>query len=103
MSKQKVKMVTAILILLYSAKRGISIDMLKRPQNTHSQKLRIGVSQKYHPEWYFLFCPIRTIYKNVEARNNVIHYNIDLLVWAQCSSLLAQPGGGGYTIVRCCL
>ncbi len=61
MSKQKVKMVTAILILLYSAKRGLLIDMLKKPQNTHSQELRIGVSQKYHPKWYFLMRPVRMI------------------------------------------
>ena len=43
MSKQKVEMVAAILILLYSSRRGILIDRLEKPQNLHSQKLWLVV------------------------------------------------------------
>ncbi len=40
MSIRKCKMATAILIPLYSAKRGTFIDVLILPQKLHSQKLR---------------------------------------------------------------
>ena len=46
MSIRKVKMATAILILLKAAKRGHLNDMLKKPLNLHSQKLRTAVGQK---------------------------------------------------------
>ena len=45
MSIRKCKMATAILILLYSAKRGTFIDVLILPQKLHSQKLRTCNSQ----------------------------------------------------------
>jgi hypothetical protein len=67
-------MVTAILILLYSARRGILIDSLKKPLNTHSQKLCIGIGQKYHPEWYFLMRPTRMIIKTDSPGNVAIHH-----------------------------
>ncbi len=61
MSIRKVKMATAILILSNADKRGHSSDMLKKPQNLHSQKLRTVVGQKYHPGWYFWPRPVQSI------------------------------------------
>ena len=68
-SIRKVKMATAILILLYSAKRGNLIDVLKMPQKLHSQMLRTVIGQKQHLEWYLLTHPARTI----EEIGNLTH------------------------------
>ncbi len=72
MSVRKVKMATAILILLNADKRGHSNDMLKKPQNLHSQKLRTVVGQKYHPGWFFWPRPIRTIIKQSALPKGII-------------------------------
>jgi hypothetical protein len=61
MSIRKVKMATVILILFNAPERGLSNGVFKKQQCLHSQKLRTVVGQKYHPEWYFLTRPARTI------------------------------------------
>ncbi len=61
MSIRKVKMATAILILFKAPERGHSNVVFEKQQCLHNQKLRTVVGQKYHPEWYFLMRPARTI------------------------------------------
>jgi hypothetical protein len=41
--------------------RGHSNSVFEKQHFLHSQKLRSVVGQKYHPEWYFLTRPTRTI------------------------------------------
>jgi hypothetical protein len=61
MSIGKVKMATAILILFNAPERGHCNGIFEKQQCLHSQKLRIVVGKKYHPEWYFLTRPARTM------------------------------------------
>ncbi len=65
MSIRKVKMATAILILFNAPERGCSNGVFEKQQCLHNQKLLTVVGQKYHPEWYFLTCPARTIQKKL--------------------------------------
>ncbi len=67
---RKVKMATAILIVFNTPERGHSNGVFKKQQFLHSQKLRTVVGQKYHPEWYFLTRPARTISLYYESGND---------------------------------
>ena len=81
MSIRKCKMATAILILLYSAKRGTFIDVLILPQKLHSQKLRTCNSQNNTSNGTFGVRPARTIEKTARTSST-------RLIWASKPSEL---------------
>ncbi len=54
--------------------RGHSNGVFEKQQFLHSQKLHTVVGQNYHPEWYFLTHPTRTIgLKNAITLDISIH------------------------------
>ena len=82
MSIRKVKMATAILIVFNMPERGHSNGVFEKQPFLHSQKLRTVVGQKYHPEWYFLTRPARTIfllvYLCIRAINKITRHRLKI-------------------------